>query len=152
LITKSCEGIDLTETLVCDLIFETQLDESVWDRSIITNVDFYSSFFWHSSFFEADLKSVLFYDTDSTDNIFDKVKFNDVTFRGGSLDGSVFRESKLSNVHFGKNNLGGEVSLRNVDFTDATFENVSFRGALYDRSTKFPHSFRPESSSELILD
>lgn len=142
IVTQSCESLDLSYGVVAQIIFETELDESNWTDSVVSNVDFHTSFFWDSNFSNASFKNVLWHNASLKNSDFSNAELIKVRFLGADLENCDFSGCLLDEVAFGKNNLGGYSSIKGTDLSNTDLSSCDFQNVYYNDATKFPASFK----------
>ena len=123
-------------------------DTRNFDRMIIRNACLASAELEGISFDGSDLQGSNFshadlYGANLADANFDSCCLVHADLGFTFMHNVSFRNADLRHARFSLNELGGGLSLYQVDFTDANLDAADFTGAEYDDLTIFPARFDP---------
>jgi uncharacterized protein YjbI with pentapeptide repeats len=84
------------------------------------------------------------YGANLSDTNLESCKFVNADLRSAFISRVSFRNADLRGARFSLDEMGGALSLNEVDFSDANLDGADFTGAIYDSMTVFPSGFNPE--------
>jgi hypothetical protein len=139
--------------------FAIALETKNFSGMSLFNKDFSGKDLFNSIFTNANLAGVDFTNTNLTYAHFKGAIFNNVKFTGANLAKADLEDANLTGANFTKANLE-DANLKGTNLTGANFTKANLKGAnltganlegatfdfiQYDKMTKFPEGFKPET-------
>ena len=132
-------------------------ESRIFDNMVIRDAHMVDLELEGMSFSRSDLSGSDFSGSDLYGSILDETnmsqcKMQGVDFRYSYIDEVSFCGADLRNARFSRDEVGGVLRLRAVDFTGANLEGADFSDAIYDAATVFPEGFDPEQRGMIKLE
>ncbi len=155
-------GLDLTKSVTVPALPGLICEDSDWTDVNMEGVYIKNSKLKNSKFNNTNMNRVELHDSDLSGSQFNGVQAKQGRFSHSNFYNVTMKDSEFPQANFQKADFKW-VTIKNSNFNNANFlgadlsnvwsidEDSIFQGAIYDRDTKFPSGFDPESKGMIKL-